>query len=54
MWGGVQPGLSRLDIGPRASLWLNPRIRAHLDYRLKVIGNAQPGSGPALTVGANF
>ena len=54
VWGGIQPGLSRLDVGPRASLWLNPRIRAHLDYRVKLMGNAQPGSGPALTVGANF
>ncbi|WP_205479686.1 hypothetical protein [Sphingomonas arenae] len=54
VWGGVQPGLARLDVGPRASLWINPRIRAHLDYRLKLMGNAMPGSGPALTVGANF
>lgn len=54
IWGGMQPGLSRLEVGPRASLWLNPRIRAHLDYRLRLLGNAQPGSGPALTVGANF
>lgn len=54
IWGGVQPDLSRLDVGPRASLWLNPRIRAHLDYRLQLMGNARPGSGPTLTVGANF
>ena len=54
VWGGIQPGLSRLDIGPRASMWLTPRIRAHVDYRLRLRGNALPGSGAALTLGANF
>lgn len=53
-WGGVQPGLSRVDIGPRLSLQLRPGIRAHLDYRYRLFGNAEPGSGPALTLAGDF
>ena len=53
-WGGIQPGLSRFDVGPRLSLRVNPRVRAHLDYRYKVTGNALPGSGPALTLTGDF
>jgi hypothetical protein len=29
-------------------------IRVHFDYRQKLAGNAQPGSGPVVTVGADF
>lgn len=54
MWGGIQPGLSRLDAGPRLSLQWNRNIKIHLDYRYKLLGNAQPGSGPAITVGADW
>ncbi len=54
MWGGIQPGLSRFDAGPRLSYQLRPGLRAHLDYRFRVTGNAEPRSGPALTLAAGF
>ncbi|MET1755585.1 hypothetical protein ABVV53_08965 [Novosphingobium sp. RD2P27] len=58
VWGGVQKGASRLDAGPTAivSMPLAPRVfgRIGLDWRFRVTGNAEPGSGPALTVGAGF
>ena len=53
-WGGAQPGLSRLDIGPRASLRLGTRMRVHLDYRYKLVGNAAPGSGTVVTLAGDF
>ncbi len=54
VWGGAQPGLSRLDIGPRASLRVGPRMRVHLDYRHKLLGNAEPGSGGVVTIAGDF
>jgi hypothetical protein len=54
VWGGVQPGLHRLDAGPRLSYQLHPRMRLHLDYRFRMIGNADPPSGPALTIAGGF
>lgn len=54
MWGGAQPGLSRLDIGPRASMRVGRSMRVHLDYRAKMLGNAQPGSGPVVTIAGDF
>jgi hypothetical protein len=57
-WGGAQTGASRLDLGPEAT-WhvpLKHGIAANLslDYRVKIAGNAQPGSGPALSLAAGF
>lgn len=54
IWGGVQPGLSRIDAGPRLSYQLSPRLRVHLDYRFRMTGNADPPSGPALTLSGGF
>lgn len=54
VWGGAQPGLSRLDVGPRASLRVGRRMRVHLDYRLKLLGNAAPGSGGVVTLAGDF
>ena len=53
-WGGAQPGLSRLDVGPRASLRVGSRMRVHLDYRHKLIGNVLPGSGAVVTIAGDF
>jgi len=53
-WGGAQPGLNRLDIGPRVSLRVGQRMRVHLDYRYKLLGNAQPGSGGVVTIAGDF
>lgn len=54
MWGGVQPGLYRVDIGPRVSMRVRNNMRVHLDWRQRVAGNAEPGSGPAVTLAADF
>jgi hypothetical protein len=54
MWGGVQPGLYRVDAGPRVSMQVRDNMRVHLDYRQRVAGNAEPGSGPVLTLAADF
>lgn len=54
LWGGIQPGLSRFDAGPRLSYQLRPGLRAHVDYRFRITGNADPRSGPALTLAAGF
>ena len=54
MWGGVQPGLYRVDAGPRVSMRVRNTMRVHLDWRQRVAGNAEPGSGPAVTLAADF
>jgi hypothetical protein len=54
IWGGAQPGLSRLDVGPRASLRVGKQMRVHLDYRYKLVGNAAPGSGTVVTLAGDF
>jgi hypothetical protein len=61
VWGGAQKGAARLDIGPTAavSFRLGPksfgaRGRVAADYRFRVAGQAQPSSGPALTLSAGF
>lgn len=54
IWGGVQPGLYRVDAGPRISFRVRDNIHAHVDWRQRLVGNAQPASGPALTLAADF
>jgi hypothetical protein len=54
IWGGAQPGLYRLDAGPRVSIRLRDNISAHVDWRHRMAGSAEPGSGPALTLAADF
>jgi hypothetical protein len=54
VWGGAQPGLSRLDVGPRVTMRVRKNLKVHLDWRQKLIGNARPGSGPALTLAGDF
>ena len=54
VWGGAQPGISRLDVGPRLSLRVGKRMRVHADYRYKLVGNAQPGSGGVVTIAGDF
>ena len=53
-WGGAQPGLARLDAGPRASLRVGRSMRVHLDYRHRFLGRAAPGSGPVVTLAGDF
>ncbi len=54
IWGGAQPGLYRVDAGPRVSMRVKNNIRMHLDYRQRLAGDAEPGSGPAVTLAADF
>ena len=54
IWGGAQPHLYRLDAGPRVTVGVRNNVRVHLDWRQRVAGNAQPGSGPAVTLAGNF
>ena len=54
VWGGAQPGVARLDAGPRVTMRVRGNLKVHLDYRFKVAGKAQPGSGPALTLAGDF
>jgi len=56
-WGGAQPGAARLDAGPHASVALplaGENVRLAAEWRLRVAGNARPGSGPVLTLGGDF
>lgn len=54
VWGGMQQGAQRLDIGPRATVRLADGLRLHADYRQRVAGDAQPASGPAITLGMDL
>ncbi|VVT20968.1 hypothetical protein SPHINGO361_150133 [Sphingomonas sp. EC-HK361] len=56
-WGGAQREASRLDIGPSIVALVpvgRQRARLTIDWRQRVAGNARPGSGLALTIGADF
>ena len=54
VWGAAQPGLSRLDVGPRVTMKVRKNLKVHFDWRQKLAGNARPGSGPAVTLSGNF
>jgi hypothetical protein len=54
VWGGYQPGIYRIDAGPRLSMELRRNVRLHLDYRQRIAGAAEPRSGPTLTLAADF
>jgi hypothetical protein len=54
VWGGVQPGLYRVDAGPRLTYQVRSNVRVHVDWRQRLAGDAEPGSGPALTLAADF
>jgi len=57
LWGGIQPGSQRLDIGPSMGVSIPVaarRVRVSLDWRERVAGLARPSSGLALTVGSDF
>ncbi|MCY7339748.1 MAG: hypothetical protein LH465_07355 [Sphingomonas bacterium] len=54
VWGGMQPGLSRVDVGPRLTWRVGRSMRIHADYRQRLAGSAAPGSGPVLTLAGDF
>lgn len=56
-WGGAQPGASRLDLGPQLVAHIpvaNGGVRIGAEWRQRVAGQARPGSGPVLSLGADF
>ena len=54
VWGGAQPGIYRIDAGPRVTMKVRNNLKVHVDWRQRVAGNAQPGSGPAVTLAGDF
>jgi hypothetical protein len=52
-WAAAQPGVARLDAGPHVSLRL-PGVSLALDWRMRLAGEAAPGSGPAATLSTDF
>lgn len=54
VWGGAQPGIYRVDAGPRITMQVRRNIRVHFDWRQRLAGNAAPGSGPAVTLAGDF
>ena len=54
VWGGAQPGVYRLDAGPRVTMKVRDNMRVHFDWRQRLAGNARPGSGPAVTLAGDF
>lgn len=56
-WGGAQRGAARLDVGPTLGVTLpvaERALRVSADWRQRVVGDARPGSGPAVSLGLDF
>jgi hypothetical protein len=54
VWGGAQPGVYRVDVGPRITMRVRKNVRVHFDWRQRLAGKARPGSGPAVTLAGDF
>lgn len=54
VWAAVQPGAGRLDIGPSLIVRLMPQVSVQADWRFRVAGDAEPDSGPSLTLSTGF
>ncbi len=57
MWGAAQPGVARLDVGPHARVPIKVAkqpFSISADYRVRVAGDAAPGSGVAVTLASDF
>lgn len=56
-WGAVQPGVSRIDVGPSIAARFRigkAGVRLAGEWRQRVVGEARPGSGPAITFGLDY
>lgn len=57
-WVGAQKGASRVDVGPTATVGVpfsdTASARIGFDWRFRLTGNAEPKSGPAVTLSAGF
>ena len=57
IWGGGQSDIMRLDVGPSVRAWVPAgpaRLRIDASWRFRVMGYAQPGNGPAVTLSTSF
>jgi len=57
VWGAAQPGVARLDVGPRLALAMpvaRGTLSLALEGRFRLAGRADPGSGVTLTLAADF
>jgi hypothetical protein len=54
VWGGAQPGIYRVDAGPRVTMRIRGNVKVHFDWRQRLAGKALPGSGPAVTLAGDF
>lgn len=54
VWGAAQPNVFRLDAGPRVTMKVRKNVKVHFDWRQRLAGNCEPGSGPALTLAGDF
>lgn len=55
--GSVQPGVGRLDVGPEMSLYLpagGTSMRLSVEWRERILGDARPARGPAITLVSGF
>lgn len=55
--GAIQPGVSRLDLGPSVAARFRlgkANLRLAGEWRERVAGSARPGSGPALVLGLDY
>jgi hypothetical protein len=56
-WGAAQPGVARVDVGPQVAVGVTlagHNVTVAADWRVRIAGNARPGSGPAVTLGTDF
>jgi hypothetical protein len=56
-WGGAQPGVSRIDVGPQVVARIavaETSLRVSAEWRQRVAGTTSPASGPSVTVGFDF
>jgi hypothetical protein len=54
IWGAAQPGAARLDVGPQAVMRGPAGLSLAVDWRVRIAGEARPGSGVAVTLAAGF
>lgn len=54
LWTSAQPGLNRVDIGPRLTMPVGMGLKLHADYRVNIVGNAAPSDGASVTIAGDF
>ncbi len=57
LWGAAQPDIARIDVGPILAVKQRlgaANLRISAEYRWRLVGQARPASGPALSIGTDF